>query len=134
MRGEDCFREGINLKSKGSLRFNFIQSRFGVISGVAYREGEGIVASFKLQVRENGVYSGADPRDIVELKMVFGPSGREVRDIFDDVLSRYGKSSYQVVNEGYVLSCWIMPHSRAGKAMEEIRQALSQVTSHLRGG
>jgi len=51
------------MKKEEEIKFCFIQSPFGVISGVAFREGEGIVASFKLEVKEDNIISEANPHN-----------------------------------------------------------------------
>ena len=116
------------MKNKGSLKY-LIQSDFGVISGIAYKEEEGIVASFKLQVEENSIYSETDPKNSIRLKMAFKQSGRKDHNIFDEIFARYEKSDCTVVKEGYVFSCWTMSRSKAWKAIEEVKEVLRQVAS-----
>jgi len=117
------------LKNKSSLRFSFLQSEF-IISGVALKKGKGIVASFKLEAKGSSSYSQTDPEYyIIELKMVFRPSGKELCTIFDGVFARYDKCKYTVVKKGYLLSCWRMSPSDARKAIEEVKEVLRQVAS-----
>lgn len=116
------------MRNKGNLKY-LIQSHFGVISGIAYKEEEGIVASFKLQVEENSIYSRKDPKNSIKLKMVLKKSGTKVHNIFDEIFARYEKSDCTVVKEGYVFSCWTMSRSKALKAIEEIKEVLRQVAS-----
>lgn len=116
------------MKNKGSLKY-LVQSHFGVISGIAYNEEEGIVASFKLQVEENSIHSETDPKNSIRLKMVFKQSGRKAKNVFDEIFAGYEESDCRVVKEGCILSGWTMSRSKAWKAIEEVKEVLRQVAS-----
>ena len=73
------------MKNKTDLSFSFTQSDL-VVSGVAIKKGEDIVASFKLEAKGNSINSQTDPEYYsIELRMVFKPAEKELYAIFDDV-------------------------------------------------
>ena len=112
------------------IKFCFIQSPFGVISGVAFREREGIVASFKLEVKEDNIHSEADPHNTMTLKTVFKPSGKRAYDILNQIISKYGEyKKYTIAQEGYIFSSFRTSRSKTMKALEEVKKALEEITS-----
>lgn len=129
MRREDSSCEGFYLKNKANLRVSFVQSSL-IISGVATKEGKGIVASFKLEAKGGGSPSQKDPEYYdVELKIVFKPEGNELCTIFSDSLAKYDESKYTIVKNGYCFSCWRTSYSDAKKAIGEAKEALKPVAS-----
>ena len=107
------------------IKFYFIQSPLGVISGVAFREGEGIIASFKLEIKEDNINSEANPHNSMTLKTVFKPSGKRAYDILNQIISKYGKcEKFTIVQEGNVFSSFRISRSKAMKALEEVKKVL----------
>ena len=115
------------MKKEEKNRFCFIQSPFGVISGVAFREGGGIVASFKLEVKEDNIHSEAEPQHTMTIKTVFKPSGKEAYDILNQTVSKYSEyEEYTIVQEGYIFSSFRTSRRKAMKALEQVKKVLGK--------
>ena len=118
------------MKKEEEIKFCFIQSPFSVISGVAFREGEGIVASFKLEVKEDNILSEADPHNTMTLKTVFKPLGKGAYDILNQIISKYGiREKCTIIQEGYMFSSFRTSRNKAMKALEEVKKVLEEITA-----
>ena len=115
------------MSCKGDIKFRFTQSPSGIISGIAFEEEGGIVASFKLVVRRDSVYVHGKSWNSVTLIMVSGAMGRKAYDIFDEVLSKYGERS-EMPNRriGRIRSGWKIRDDRVKEAIVEVKRALEK--------
>ena len=90
----------MNNKVETPLKFVFSRTSFKGASGILFNEKENrIVASFKLQVEEDG--------HSLVLKTVYRQEGKIILAVFDKFLSRYGWKKLEFKNKpGHVVSIW----------------------------
>ncbi len=107
-----------------SIKFNFIQSNPDILSGIALKEGEGIVASFKLKIHVD-----VKPQGVITLKFVLKPSGNEVYKIFNKILLKYGEKHIEYMEDGHLFSRWKIPYNKLEEALEDVRETLAMFST-----
>lgn len=116
------------MSCKGNIKFRFTQSPSGCISGIAFEEDGGIVASFKLEVGGGNIYMHGKSWNSVILTMVSGALGEKVYDLFDDILSKNGKRDprHRTSRIGRIRSRWRIPDNKVKETIEEVKRALEK--------
>lgn len=116
------------MSCKGNIKFRFTQSPSGCISGIAFKKDRDIVASFKLEVGGGNIYMHGKSWSSVTLTMVSEALGEKVYNLFDDILSNYGKRDprHQTWRIEHVRSRWRIPDDRVKETIEEVKRALEK--------
>lgn len=121
------------MSNEGNIRFRFTQSSSGSISGIAFEEDGGIVASFKLEIERGSTYMHGKSWSSITLTMVSSALGEKVYNIFDDILSKYGERDMrcQTWRIGHIRSRWRIHNDRTKEAIEEVKRVLGKRKNQL---
>lgn len=116
------------MSCRGNIKFRFTQSPSGCISGIAFKEDGDIAASFKLEVGGGNIYIHGKSWSSVTLTMVSGALGEKVYDLFDNILSKYGKRDprHQTWRNERIRSRWRIPDKRVKETIEKLKKALEK--------
>ena len=116
------------MKRKDNIKFHFIRSPYGVISGIAFEEDGDIVASFKLEDQKDQIDINGTSWSYLTFTMISGVLWKQIYNIIDEVLQRLGEKSSrsQTSKVGRFQFCWRIPKNRAREVIEEVEKALEK--------
>ena len=108
------------LSKKFDVNFRFI--RFGqVISGIAFKEKEGVIASFKFKVER-------EPSNLLILKAVLKNSGEEVYNVINEILTKCVRKrpKHVIRKDGHVCLYLELKEDEVREVIEKIEKFLNE--------
>lgn len=116
------------MKSHKNMNVKFEFTCFNhVISGIAFKEKEGIVASFKLQ-KVNSLHIKDKLVHFLILKIIFKGSGREIYDAFRQIFLEESRhhAKCRIITDGHVEFYLKLSDDELEKTMKKVKKFLNE--------